>query len=71
MAKRTLRLYIWDEVLCDYTCGIAFAIAASADEARGMLVALPNVYFQGHELQAEPEVHELDTPFAHAIHGGG
>ncbi len=29
-----LKLYIWQDVLCDYTPGIAFAMASSEDEAR-------------------------------------
>lgn len=29
-----LRLYVWENVLCDYSCGIMFALAHGVDEAR-------------------------------------
>ena len=32
-----LRLYVWRDVLCDYTCGVAFAIAPDADTARRLI----------------------------------
>ena len=32
--KRKLKIYIWRDVLCDYTCGKAMAVAYDVDEAR-------------------------------------
>ena len=29
-----LKLYVWEGVLCDYSCGIMFALAHDVDEAR-------------------------------------
>ncbi len=37
MADETKFLYVWEDVFCDYTCGIAFAIASSPDEARKLI----------------------------------
>lgn len=65
-----MKLYLWRDVLCDYTCGMAFAIASSANEARGMLVA-SEAYFGSGDLAKEPEVHELTEPFCAYVHGGG
>jgi hypothetical protein len=36
--KRRWQMYVWDKVGCDYTCGIAVAVARSADEARALLI---------------------------------
>ena len=36
--KRGLRLYVWEEVNCDWTCGIAIALAENEGEAREMLI---------------------------------
>lgn len=70
MARRRLSLYLWRDVLYDYTAGMAFAIAASADEARGMLVRDPGIY-AGDDFAKDPEVHELTEPFCAFVHGGG
>ena len=29
-----MKLYVWESVLCDYTCGVVFALANSVEEAR-------------------------------------
>lgn len=34
----TFKLFIWEDVLCDYTCGIAVAMAHDVDEAREVLL---------------------------------
>lgn len=34
-----LKLFVWENVLRDYTAGIAFALAHDADEARRLIVA--------------------------------
>ncbi len=33
-----LKLFVWEDVLSDYTDGIMFALAESADEARTIIV---------------------------------
>lgn len=32
-----LKLYVWENYGCDYTCGIAFALAESEEEARKLI----------------------------------
>jgi hypothetical protein len=34
-----LKLFVWEDVLSDYTPGVAFALAHDADEARRLIVA--------------------------------
>lgn len=35
---KQLKLYIWEDVLCDYTCGVMFALAHNEDEARRLVL---------------------------------
>lgn len=79
------RLYVWDEVLEDYTYGIAFAIAEDIDKAREQIAqkmtegygpkALP-LYMQSwkedHQefWDKEPHIHELTEPAAYYVYGG-
>lgn len=66
-----MKLYLWRDVLYDYTAGMAFAVAASAEEARGLLAGCPDAYWGSGDLAREPEVHELTGPFCAYVHGGG
>lgn len=62
-----LKLFVWDEVFCDYTCGIAFALAHDAEEARQMIF---DIRPWGHgDLAVAPKVYE--APVARAVSGGG
>jgi hypothetical protein len=36
--KSNLKLFVWEDVLSDYTDGIMFALASSADEAKVIIV---------------------------------
>lgn len=36
MGKK-LKLYVWQDVFCDYTCGLAVALAPDLETAREML----------------------------------
>lgn len=65
-----LRLYLWRDVLRDYSPGMAFAIASSADEARGMLIRSEDLC-SGSDFAKPPEVHPLTEPFCAAMWGGG
>ena len=38
-ANNELKLYVWDEFRCDYTCGLAFAIAETVEEDSKPVVA--------------------------------
>lgn len=73
-----MRLFIWDDVLEDYTAGIMFAVAEDVDAAR---VAVRAEWVRSHkyevlpyverDLAQEPKVYDLTEPVARAVSGGG
>jgi hypothetical protein len=70
----SMKLYLWEGVLCDYTAGVMFALAESADEARELIrkdpkwIALP---VSEEELKTRPKVLRTDRPFGFHLYGGG
>lgn len=67
-----LRLYVWEDVLSDYTDGVMFALAESVEEARAIIMRDHNGWEGGavHSgLQREPKV--CETPIGFAVWGGG
>ena len=62
-----MRLYIWDDVLTDYSSGIMFALAHSVDEARDLLRA---DCCNAKDLAAEPKVYDLTETTSRVIWGG-
>lgn len=36
--RKKLKLFVWEEIMCDWTCGIAFALAYDADHARELIM---------------------------------
>lgn len=68
MAKK-LRLYVWTDVLTDYTSGIMFALASSIDEARALIQAThPGSETVETDLRAAPDIYE--EPAGFAVWGG-
>lgn len=68
MARKKLKLYVWQNVLTDYTDGVMFALATSPEEARKLLLAGTS-YLPKEDLDKEPDVYE--TPVAFSVWGGG
>ena len=64
-----MKLYFWEGVLRDWTTGMMFAIASSAEEARAKLLEECS-YIPKEDLEIEPQVIELDKPFAALCWGG-
>jgi len=64
-----MRLFVWDDVLTDYTSGMVVALAESVDQARE--IAYKDPFICPGELDAEPEVFDLDKPVYFSCHGGG
>ncbi len=55
--RKPLRLYVWSQTLCDYSCGVMFAFASSPDKARKAIVKAMGDYDGVHrDLTSEPEV---------------
>ena len=65
--EKQLKLYVWEDVLTDYTPGIMFALAESPEEARELI--REKCDYVGEELEQEPECYE--TPVGFAVWGGG
>ena len=76
-----MKLFVWEDVLTDYTSGIMFALADSADEARELIspgwadrVRLwketdARLGTMDFDLRTEPDVYE--TPAGFSCWGGG
>lgn len=69
MPKReVLKLYVWEDVNRDYTCGVMFALAHSEEEARE-LIAKSGQTFVDEDLEKTPKV--FDSPVGFSFFGGG
>ena len=72
---KDLKLFIWENVLTDYTSGIAFALAENPEEARKIIFAKfekKEQYLSDtlkSDLSDEPEM--IDTKDGFYIWGGG
>jgi hypothetical protein len=69
-----MKLFVWENVLTDYTSGMVVAIAEDVDEARRVAVGTSDCSrWLAEELTADPEVIDLDDPKAKAwiVYGGG
>ena len=67
MLDKTLTLYVWENVSCDYTCGIMFALAHDVEEARRLILAQVD-YVPREQLDTEPL--EVTAPQAFVVWGG-
>jgi len=68
-----LKLYVWQGFGTDYTDGLAFAIAASEEEAKKLVLEYVDLNSDvfGDDEWGELTVHDLSTPIAGAVFGGG
>lgn len=69
MESPKMRLYLWRDVLCDYTPGMAFGVASSKENA--IEIISDHDYVRRELLEKEPEVYELGTPVGAYVEGGG
>ncbi len=73
-----MKLFVWHKVLCDYTCGMAFAVAENLEEAldnmrsfNGGKPSKPAHYITDELRGVKPEEYDLDHPIAFYVYGGG
>lgn len=70
--EEKMKLFIWRDIRCDYTCGIGFAMARNIEEAREVIKSASEDWewdiYKG-ELMDEPEIYEIPT--GAWISGGG
>lgn len=67
MRKRALKLFVWENVMHDYSAGIAFSLAHDSEEAR-QLIEKKMGYLHG-DLAHSPRV--IDAPEGFGVYGGG
>ena len=68
-ASKTYKLFVWNSVLCDYSCGIAFAVARDETEARELLKKrLPD--YLHHDIEKTPKIVYLTKPYSNYVFGG-
>ncbi len=63
-----LKMYVWEEVLTDYTDGLACVLAHSEEEARRLIKAEVGRFWEG-DFNSKPI--EVKSPQAFFVHGGG
>lgn len=64
---KKLKLYVWEDVLTDYTPGIMFALAENIDQARDLIRKSGNILES--DLAGKPNVYSSRIGFA--LWGGG
>ena len=66
--KKKLKLYVWHDVLTDYTPGVMFALAHNIKEARKLLLEGCD-YLLIEDLRKRPTIYT--NPVAFDVWGGG
>ena len=81
--KNNLKLYVWEDVLSDYTEGIMFALANSAEEAREIILEKACEFYgvedaEYTQMSLEPIIRDLkdeprvfDSEVGFFVVGGG
>ena len=80
-----MKLFVWEDVLCDYTCGVIFALGRDFTEAKmavkdawcekNKYIDRPCTYddfresYEYREMHPDPEVY--DNPIGFIVQGGG
>ena len=73
--KEGLKLFVWEDVLCDYGCGIILAVAEDIEEARKIIKTYSSS-LNKHEYEAvlsdiKKEPREITDKEALFVWGGG
>lgn len=67
--ENIMKLFVWTEVLTDYTDGIIFALAYSVAEAREVIIRDKEDWIDVSEIfEKEPEI--VTSPKGFALYGG-
>jgi len=70
MARKKMKLFVWEGVLTGYTSGMMVAIAPTVEEARKQLKKRCD-YLLAEDLHKEPDVYDVTEPVAFHVWGGG
>lgn len=68
-----MKLYVWEDFACDWTCGLTFAIARTKQEAIETIIADYGKEGRRELENTRPRVYTLKrkSPIAFAVSGGG
>lgn len=66
---KTLKLFVWENVLVDYTPGVMFAYAYDVEHARQLLIQKDHVVEVLSDLAQQPK--EITEPEGFTLWGGG
>jgi len=67
--NKKLKLYVWENVLCDYTCGMVCVLAFDLEQAFDLIREKYDEYYLDDLAGVEPEI--IEEPEAFAVYGGG
>lgn len=70
---KNLKLYVWRDIMCDNTCGMAFAIAHNLKEAKAKVIESDPQYSDWARREMnddEPQVLDI-APVGFYVIGGG
>ena len=68
-----MKLYVWENALCDYSCGMIICIAENLDDARNAWRKEFKKWMKT-EIMNDPIVYDLEIPcdaICHFVTGGG
>lgn len=71
--KPVMQLYVWTDVFRDWTGGLAFAVAESADKAREQIAQKMGYARDSRamlDLAVEPQIFNCKSPVAFGVVGG-
>ena len=69
MKEETLKLFVWEDVLCDYTCGMVCILAHNLGEALELARKKYEQYYLDDFAGKKPKI--ITEPEAFAVYGGG
>ena len=67
----TKQLYVWDDVLHDYTSGIIFAVADSLEAAMALVLSNEDLTSVRDAMGQPPKVFDLTEDVCRIVWGGG
>ena len=70
MSRKKMKVFVWEDVLADYTSGMMVAIAPTVEEARAVLKR-DDPHIPEHDLNKQPKEFDLSESMAFLCCGGG
>jgi hypothetical protein len=69
MASKKLKIYVWDNVLCDYTPGMIVVIASSLEKAKA--IAKERHPSETDIESDQPSIQDIKEGYVAECYGGG